>query len=61
MLAYGEGKEAITTDHVKLAVSDTDACTQVKSNRTIFIISAVMASILLCFLVFNFLTGDELL
>lgn len=61
MLAYGEGKETITKDHVKLAVLDTDACVQPNPNRKLFVLIAVLAFILLGLLMFNYLTGDEIL
>lgn len=61
MLAYGEGKETITKEHVKLAILDTDACVQIKQNGKLLTLVAILAFILLCFLLFNYLTGDKLL
>lgn len=65
MLAYGEGKESITKEHIKLAIDDTDACVQPKSNHLVIIFIAILALILLAAVfgdnVFKILTGDELL
>lgn len=65
MLAYGEGKEIITKEHVKLAISDTDACKQLNPNRRLCIFFVILALIVLGVLfgseLFKFLTGEKIL
>lgn len=65
MLAYGEGKHRVTKDHVKLAVKDTDACIQPRSNSRVAFFVLILALLLLLFMfrneLTNFLTGAELL
>jgi len=60
MLAYGEGKEAVSKEHVKLAVSDTDACVQPRKKYGWLVLST-LALILLGLILFKYLTGDNLL
>jgi MSHA biogenesis protein MshM len=55
MLAYGEGMQKITPLHVKLAIKDTEAATQIKN--TLFI-SAV--SILVIMIAFSFVYFSKL-
>lgn len=65
MLAYGEGKQKVTSEHIKLAIKDTDACLQPRSNVTPIVFILLLALILLLFAfkpeITNFLTGVELL
>lgn len=46
MLAYGEGKQKVSTNHIKLAIKDTEAATQAKSKLLI-------SGILICMLTFT--------
>lgn len=46
MLAYGEGKQKVSTNHIKLAIKDTEAATQAKSKL-------LMSGILICMITFT--------
>lgn len=65
MLAYGEGKEAISKQHVKLAITDTDACKQFNAKRRFLLFPIIVALIVLVVWLgnelFKILTGESVL
>ncbi len=57
MLAYGEGKELVDRNHVKLAIKDTDACIEPMTNMQKVFWGLVLALLLLSAVGVTYLTG----
>lgn len=57
MLAYGEGTESVSKKHVKLAIADTDACVTHGWSKPVVYLFSFVAFILLCIVMYDYLTG----